>query len=555
MRFTITFICQRGELEAKAVLLAASLRRRLASPAELVACLPTPQATWGRPARHTLRAFDALGVATAPVRNLIAGGYPIGNKIACLDPPHPGGRTGADRVVFLDSDIVCLQPFDLTRDLAADFSVKPVDLGTFAGNQATWSRLYRLFDLPEPRRRVVATVSREEIWPYFNAGVIGVRADAGLAESWAECCRRIDAEEWVPSRRPHLDQIALPIAAARAGLEFTCLDERLNFPAHLRPLRPSPPVLCHYHWPSVVAAEPALVAEVNALAAAYPAVRPVLDTDPAWRRVLSPPARRWWSFRRPKPAPAPPLPGAAANDIEADVLAAALARSPTPELLQTVVDISRRRFGWFTRHPSRAFEYPWVVHRLSGSRGGRAVDIGAGVSPVPLLLSLYGVQVTTVDDSDVVRDPAAGTRDWNEWGFLDYSALDPAVSSVQGDAADLDVPDASCTAAYSISVVEHMPAATRRRLWPRVARWLAPGGRLLLTVDLVPGTTRLWNRAAGQEVEPPEVHGDLADLEGELSGAGFRLEERDDLRGLAGMRADVAMLAFTRAASAAEARA
>jgi len=550
MRFTITFICQRGDLEAKAVLLAASLRRHLAAPAELIACLPAPEAVWGRPARHTLRAFESLGVRTTPVSNPVADTYPIGNKIACLDLAVTGGGAVPDRVVFLDSDILCTATLDLGGELAADFSVKPVDFATFAGGAAAWARLYRLFGLPEPDRRVIATVSGEETWPYFNAGVIGVRADAGLARSWAECCRRIDAEAWVPSRRPHLDQIALPIAAASRGLDFTILEERLNYPAHLRPLRPTPPVLCHYHRPGIVAEEPALTAAIRGLVDGFPTLRPVLEADPAWRPILGSGVarRRWWSFGSPPSTPTPaPAAAPTPNDVTAEALAAALERSPTPALLQTVVDVSRRRFGWFTRHPSRAFEYPWVVARLAGRRGSRVVDIGAGVSPVPLLLALHDMRVTTVDDSTLVRDPAGGMAGWDEWGFLDYAALDPAIDSVQGDAADLELPSGSCAAVYSISVVEHMPAATRRRLWPRLAGWLAPGGSLLLTVDLMPGTERLWNRASGQEVEPVEIHGDLPALADELGALGFQLVERADLRALPGMRADVALLAFVKA--------
>lgn len=549
----ITFVCQRGELEAKAVLLAASLRRHLATPADLVACLPTPEAAWGRPSRAALRALATLRVEVAPIRNQIDDRYAIGNKIGCLDPPRSATGSGTDHVVFLDSDILCMARFDPAVQLAGDFRAKPTDLANFAGGAEAWARLYRLFGLPDPVRRVVATVSGDEMWPYFNAGVIGVRADAGLAQAWADCCRRIDAEEWVPSRRPHLDQIALPIAAARCGLEFTLLDESLNYPAKLRPLRPTPPVLCHYHNASVVIREPALAREVASLVEEHPALRPVLEADPAWRPVHLPARRRWWAgFRRPTaagpaaagqasaPAPAP-------NDIKPEALADALARSPAPEELRSLVDVSRRCFGWFTRHPSRAFEYPWVTGRAARLRSGHVVDVGAGISPVPLALALHGLRVTTVDNSDLFRDPAAGTTGWNEWGFLDYAVFQSAIRSVNGDAADLELPDGSCAAVYSISVLEHVPAATRRRLWPRLAGWLAPGGLLLLTVDVIPGTELLWNRAAGEEVEPTDVHGDLATLSGELAAAGLVAGERVDLRGLSGMRADVAMLEFTKA--------
>ncbi|MFM7108219.1 MAG: methyltransferase domain-containing protein [Planctomycetaceae bacterium] len=545
MPSVITFVCQLGVLEAKAVLLAASLRRHLSETARLVACLPAPETTWGRPTRRTLMALEALGADVVRVRNPIDDRYPIGNKIACLVPP---AGAPADRVIFLDSDILCTATFAPDRDLAGDFCAKPADFATFRGGPDEWARLYGLFGLAAPTRRMVATVSGDETCPYFNAGVVGVRADAGLAEVWADSCRRIDAEEWVPSRRPHLDQIALPIAAARCGLECTLLDEDLNFPAHVRPLRSGPPVLCHYHDPGIVAREPMLATLVASLVAEEPAVRPVVETDPAWRCVPLPPRRTWWPGLARPTAPvlggAPPA--AAPNDVPAAALADALARSPTPRVLQTLVDVSRRRFGWFTRHPSRAFEYPWVVDRLASLRSGAVVDVGAGVSPVPLFLALRGLRVTTVDDSTVVRDPAAGTDGWDEWGFLDYAALDPAIHSFNGDAIDLDLPPGSCAAAYSVSVIEHVPAATRRRLWPRIAAWLAAGGRLLLTIDLEPGTDRLWNRASGREVDPPGTHGDLGALTAELAGTGLVAGQRTDLRGLPGMRADVALLEFTK---------
>ncbi|MFM9025277.1 MAG: class I SAM-dependent methyltransferase, partial [Planctomycetaceae bacterium] len=260
-----------------------------------------------------------------------------------------------------------------------------------------------------------------------------------------------------------------------------------------------------------------------------------------------PPRRTWWpGFRRPAEPEPPPAPPPAPNDITAEALADALARSPTPEALRSLVDVSRRWFGWFTRHPSRAFEYPWVAERAGRLRSGHVVDVGAGISPVPLYLTLHGLRVTTVDNSDLIRDPAAGTSDWNEWGFLDYATLQPAIRSVHGDAADLDLPNGSCAAVFSISVLEHVPAATRRRMWPRFAEWLAPGGLLLLTVDLMPGTEHLWNRAAGREVESLDVHGDLDALTVELAAVGLVPAERVDLGGLPGMRTDVTMLEFTK---------
>lgn len=122
MSLSIAFVCQAGDLEAKALLLAASLRRALDGPGggaagprpesgpdvELIACLPTPEARFGRVADATRAALQALGVRTESIRNPLADDYPIGNKLACFDLP----TTAACRL-FLDSDVL------LTRPLAA----------------------------------------------------------------------------------------------------------------------------------------------------------------------------------------------------------------------------------------------------------------------------------------------------------------------------------------------------------------------------------------------------------------------------------------------------
>ena len=62
----------------------------------------------------------------------------------------------------------------------------------------------------------------------------------------------------------------------------------------------------------------------------------------------------------------------------------------------------------------------------------------------------------------------------------------------------------SCTTAiYSVSVLAHMTRPEREETVDLVSRWLEPGGRLLLAVDLLPKSDFLWNRSEGVEVESP----------------------------------------------------
>jgi hypothetical protein len=127
--------------------------------------------------------------------------------------------------------------------------------------------------------------------PYFNAGVIAVQNGLNFAPVWEECCKLIDAEESITDKRPWLDQFALSVALLKLQLPHHCLEERFNYPVHLKPLPTVPhlsPVLCHYHWPAVIRREPQLNQLVNELANTYPVLKQRLQQSPEWATLLSP---------------------------------------------------------------------------------------------------------------------------------------------------------------------------------------------------------------------------------------------------------------------------
>ena len=110
---------------------------------------------------------------------------------------------------------------------------------------------------------------------------------------------------------------------------------------------------------------------------------------------------------------------------DADV-ARARAEAPRPDLLDELVATGRAVFGFFPNHYPHTLNYPWVLERLEPLRpGARVLDVGAGVSPLPIVLSRRGILVDSVDKSSTSRTMPVGA-DWNEWGFFDYSVVDPA---------------------------------------------------------------------------------------------------------------------------------
>lgn len=304
MKWSFVFICQAGELEIKSMLLAASLKHFLRCDYECVAAIPQPVSQWGQISASTQALMQTLGVRSVPITNPIDLNYPIGNKVACL-----GIESTADKIVFLDSDILCLREFSpkTQRELAeifqAPFAAKPADLATFTRDAQSWQPVYELFQLPLPQWRVIATVSGELMLPYFNAGVIALSNGINFAPVWQQCCQQIDAQPTIANKRPWLDQIALPIAVSKLNLKHHCLDERFNYPAHLKPLPTHLPIWCHYHWPTVIRREPRLNQLVVKLATTYPQLKTLLLSSPPWAQLLQPytlakPSRRLFTLPR-----------------------------------------------------------------------------------------------------------------------------------------------------------------------------------------------------------------------------------------------------------------
>ena len=283
MKLAVAFVVHRGELEVKALLLAASLRRYWPREVELIACLPdaSNQEDITTACREAL---ESLGVRFARTSNPVGSDYPIGNKLLCLDT-----ETAVDRILFLDSDMIALLPAnheDLAAAFGGGFAAKPADLATFKPEIVKWALIYEACGAGIPNITVTATVSGETMAPYFNAGVVAVDANSGFGRLWSECAAVVDALADVPRKRPHLDQIALPIAASKSGGKINFLGEEWNFPAHLRPLPSRLPKLCHYHWPEVIEREPTLLDAVEDLNAGTPDLSAILGSDEKWRGVF-----------------------------------------------------------------------------------------------------------------------------------------------------------------------------------------------------------------------------------------------------------------------------
>jgi SAM-dependent methyltransferase len=125
----------------------------------------------------------------------------------------------------------------------------------------------------------------------------------------------------------------------------------------------------------------------------------------------------------------------------------------------------------------RVRELPWVGQRISAAAPKRVLDIAS-----PKLLGLWLAEHTGAE--------IVGTDLWaadiESWRTL-VKAADPdatrwpTLKLETADATALDYPDASFDAAYSASVIEHIPGDGDTAAMSELARVLQPGGLLALT--------------------------------------------------------------------------
>lgn len=270
------FVIHGGGLEAKSAILACSLRQKLMGGQRIVAIRMSPAELWSPISSAAESLLDALDIDCVDSENQIDPDYPHGNKINSL-----GSIDGP--AIFLDSDMMMMRPFiNHYALLGVDAVAKAADIDTFSRGGGSWSRVYRLFDLPMPSRTFTATSSGERMRPYFNAGFIGVRDGRSFAKCWLETARIIDRDDKIENKRPWLDQIALPITFERLGWHVGEAPSSMNFPAHLNALPNTLPYLVHYHFPHVLLKSDRLRADLDFYMSKFPDLRQILSNDPSW---------------------------------------------------------------------------------------------------------------------------------------------------------------------------------------------------------------------------------------------------------------------------------
>lgn len=181
------------------------------------------------------RSLEGLGAEVRVVERFDAR-TPYANKLRMLELAK---EREFDVLVALDCDTIVVG--DLGDQVPPDrIAAKPADVDRFT--DAEWHRLFRGTGVPIPEKTVVASVTGEPMYPYFNSGVVFVPRDRclDLLRGWSHFASRLlDLFEREPDIIPRrwqflAEQCSLAFALIDGGFPVQPLPLTLNFPTHVR---------------------------------------------------------------------------------------------------------------------------------------------------------------------------------------------------------------------------------------------------------------------------------------------------------------------------------
>ena len=229
---TFFFIVEPPKYQLMACYLAASVREAFGDKVSMVGYCPAHRMS--ELSGDVLRVLGRMG---CEVRSMVTEGvfdppYPHGNKMISAIQPRD-----SEYSCFLDSDILFLRPNDPANLIkSGHVSLTPAASMGWAG-QDIWPIIYSTagVEVPVERIRLMNQNKGRDRMPYFSSGLFAFperhRNAEGLTfpEVWMQVAAAIEAEPAIPAKRPYLDQMTLPLAIRKAGLDWHILPKEQHY--------------------------------------------------------------------------------------------------------------------------------------------------------------------------------------------------------------------------------------------------------------------------------------------------------------------------------------
>jgi 2-polyprenyl-3-methyl-5-hydroxy-6-metoxy-1,4-benzoquinol methylase len=488
-----------------------------------------------------------------------------------------------DLLLILDTDIIITNDFsdhlDVTKFKAKLEGIDPI-------GPKKWKSFFHYFGINFPSEHFITHQSNEEIIPFFCSAVIQIpkKFTSILYSSWKQYVQKLlDSYGVLPdvgSAKYYTDEIALSLAIQDKNIPFTLFPLQMNFSTHCK-FHPDShpeniiPILIHHHH---------RISKFGNIRYSYhDSMNNLIDkitlsvdrsTDPEiliddlylkylkrfadldglnhFSNILEQKINTLDEIK--EMIKNSPEYNSLQNSLELCVGNKELTINELTdkipdnlysekELVLKIINCSRINLGWFTKHTPRLLEYPWILQQFNNITEKSILEIGSGISPLPIFLAEQGSTVTTLDNSKIVRTIHDDRQTWNEWGFFDYSKINKNISSINNEVENTEFPINSFEYIFSISVIEHIPAIKRRKIWKKISGWLKENGMLILTIDLIKNSNNLFNLDDYWIVDH-EKHGTLDELIIELDSVGIMVETNQILRDIPNADVDMAFMTF-----------
>lgn len=229
---TIFYIVEPPDYQVMACTLLASIRKHFPANVKAVGYCPEHRYDDLMPEVHQAHEMMGSEVRTFKTDGMFDPAYPHGNKIlATLE------KRDSDYSMFVDSDVLFLRDND-PRNIVKPGHVScsmAASMVWAKDKEALWGQIYGALDMdiPPERYTLMRRKAQGPVIPYFSSGLVAFpEKDEGkgrFADVWYDTARKIDTVETLENRRPYLDQMSLPGAIRRAGLDWNILPEEQHY--------------------------------------------------------------------------------------------------------------------------------------------------------------------------------------------------------------------------------------------------------------------------------------------------------------------------------------